>query len=1061
MKRKAGDKKIANPLPDLVDNEKTKLLDVLKDLLQPNAKFDLAVAYFNIKAFQLLGDALEELAEIRLLLGKEQEREFVLAGEEPQPQGSSISVEDEIFNELQTESARADPTFPPQLQRVYNLLNKEEIKVRKYNRGFLHGKAYIIKDLEGALDKVGIVGSSNFTAGGLSTNRELNAVLKQSSAVNELIDWFEPLWESADEYKEELLQLLQPFLRTYSPYEIYIKILYEYHRDKFQGEDIGAKDEKPSPILLTDFQHDGYLAAKELCDKYSGVILADSVGLGKTYLAARLLDDYAYHQRQPALVICPAQLIDTLWKPMLQKHAIPYEIVSMEKISQKDFPVEEYARKYNIIVVDESHNFRNNDTNRWRNLFRLLKEGEEFQKKKLILLTATPINNTVWDLYHQIRLLTRDNRHYFAEAGIYDLPEYFKRAEENRDRLYEILEAICVRRSRQFIRKNYPHATIDGKEISFPERKLESVDYSLEQIYRGLYDEIARTIEKLHLAPYQYARYQKEGAERKIVNSQRALANLLKILYLKRLESSVHAFRNSLRRQIDFQEKFLQVLHQGKLLDATTYRKWLSLELEEDESQELAKEEMEEILQSLPSLDASKYNLPLLEKHCREDIFQLREILSGISQIDEEKDEKLKRLVELLEGEIKGKKTLIFSYFKDTARYIYRYLQSKFPDIKMSIVDSEIDPEERRDRIIRFAPVSNDKESLKGSEKEIDVLISTDVLSEGQNLQDAEVIINYDLHWNPVRLVQRIGRVDRIGALHNVIYIYNFIPEDKLESLIRLVERLTEKLEAINRAVGLDASVLGEKPNPQDFNTLRRIAQEDGTTLDELEEASGMNIGEFIMEDLHKFLLRTSEEKLKKIPLGMITGKDGKGRKGVFAAFRYKPLRKHFWLFYDITAPSGQKIIEEQLRAISFARSFEDEPTCEPDFDVRECILALRTHLLNKLNQMLRPMSKLEAPQNKVVQFLKALRPSADRNFLLDQLRHPLPPSSLSSLRKLWKQIKDAGVNEKIEALKKFVEGNPPPPPPTTDIEEEVSENHIELIGAIALCSGGEGNGEN
>lgn len=1050
---------MANPLADLIDNEKVKMVDVLKDLLQPGVKLDIAVAYFNIKAFSLLADSLEKLAQIRFLLGKEQEREFVLAGEKGLA-GEEDDVLETVWKDLEKGSARAEPQFTPRLQRVRQLLEREEVKIRKYNKSFLHGKAYILTDLKGPLDKVGIIGSSNFTAGGLETNRELNAVLKQTSAVNELLDWFNPLWESAEEYKEELLQILQPFLKTYSPYEIYIKILYEYYRDKLKEEEIGEREDKPSPISLTNFQHEGYKAAREICEKYSGVLLADSVGLGKTYLATRLLDDYAYHQRQTALIICPAQLRDTLWEPILQKHAIPHEIVSMEKVSQKDFPVDDYARQYKIVVVDESHNFRNNETNRWKNLLKLLKEGEEFEKKKLLLLTATPINNTIWDLYHQLRLLTRDNPQYFREAGIGNLRDYFRSVEENGDRLYEILEAICIRRSRQFIKKHYPKATIDGKEIRFPQRELQNVDYKLQQIYMGLYDDIAKTIEKLHLAPYQCARYQKDKAtiERGVVNSQRALANLMKILYLKRLESSVHAFRVSLKRQIDFQERFLQALQRGKLLDASAYRKWLALEGEEDEVREIDEEELGEILQSLPSLDASNYNVEYIKRHCERDINSLREILGKIFSIDERKDGKLQKLEELLSNEIKGKKTLIFSYFKDTARYIYKYLQNKFPSIKISIVDSEIKPEERRDRIIRFAPLSNEKENLKGSDKEIDVLISTDVLSEGQNLQDAEVIINYDLHWNPVRLVQRIGRVDRIGALHDLIYIHNFIPEDRLESLIRIVERLTRKLETINKAVGLDASVLGEKPNPQDFNTLRRIAESDASTLDELESRKELlNIGEFIMEDLHNFLVKTSENKLKKIPLGMVTGKGGKGKRGVFAAFRYKG--RHFWRFYDIDAPEGKKIVRGHLSAIYHARSPEDEPYVEPDFDVQKYIKYLRRDLWDFLRREAYPLYSLEAPQNKIVQFLQSLRPSALRNELLKKFSYPLPPSLLSQLKKVWKGVKNEGIDKKLETLKDFLDKNPPPSPPP-DVEE-VKEEDIELVGAIALCGGGDGNVEN
>nr|HID13716.1 hypothetical protein [Anaerolineae bacterium] len=361
-----------------------------------------------------------------------------------------------LLAELEDAAARGETTAG-EIARWRDFVAREQVEVRRYVKTFCHGKAYIVHGVP-ALEAVGIVGSSNFTGAGLTTNLELNAVLKQASAVGELQTWFESLWAEAEDYKTELLELLERFTRTYTPYEIYIKVIYEALRDKLDQE-LGEKDEKPSPIALADFQHDGYLAAKEILENYGGVLISDSVGLGKTYLALRLLDDYAYRERQTALVVCPAAVSETIWRPLLHQHAIPHEMVSMERISRRDFPVEAYAH-YRVIVVDESHNFRNPNTNRWPNLFHIIKQGAP--DKKVILLTATPVNNTIFDLYHQLSLITRDDRKALLTAGISDLWDYFRRAEHNKDALYEVLEALAVRRSRQFIREHYPDAEIDG-----------------------------------------------------------------------------------------------------------------------------------------------------------------------------------------------------------------------------------------------------------------------------------------------------------------------------------------------------------------------------------------------------------------------------------------------------------------------------------------------------------------------------------------------------------------------------------------------------------------------
>ncbi|MCX8126961.1 MAG: SWF/SNF helicase family protein, partial [Dehalococcoidia bacterium] len=355
---------------------------------------------------------------------------------------------------------------------------------------------------------------------------------------------------------------------------------------------------------------------------------------------------------------------------------------------------------------------------------------------------------------------------------------------------YDLLEEIAVRRSRHYIRKNYPHAIIDGKPVRFPERKLQTVRYSLDQSYKGLYQELADVIENLNLASYSIDSFRKDvrlqqlsfldslkdrlqtqGLSQKRIEEltwrlgrQLALVHIMRTLYLKRLESSMKALRISLERQAKFQEKFLEVLKKGRLLDASSYR-WIFERNGTDEVTE-GEEVIEEFINQLQPVDQKEYMVEEIEARVRADIKAIKTILAKFPAEEDipRLDSKLDELKKLLTGELKGKKVVVFSYFKDTARYIYSELSKpdfvkKLGHDKIAIVDSEVKPSERKDRITRFAPKANEALHIKDTDKEINLLISTDVLSEGQNLQDADTVINYDLHWNPVRMIQRVGRI--------------------------------------------------------------------------------------------------------------------------------------------------------------------------------------------------------------------------------------------------------------------------------------------------------------
>lgn len=1037
-------------LPDLVDNgavSGTNLATVLQSVLNsakenaPKPQLWVATAYFNLDGFEMLGEPLEQVHELRLLIGTEPNQAFVLTHQ--------------LAQELERHFALIRPESQQKLERWAAFVRQDKVQVRRYkpqkHGEILHGKAYLVSGVP-MLGRLGVIGSSNFTGAGLTTNLELNALLKQKSATDLLYQWYEQLWDQAEDYKDELLAMLEQFTRELKPYEVYLKVVYEAYRDRLASE-LGGQDDKPSPIILADFQRDGYHAAREILEQYGGVLIADSVGLGKTYLALRLLDDYAYQQRQTALVICPAALRDTVWKPLLEQHAIPHRIESMEQISRGDFNLGDLAQ-YSVIVVDESHNFRNPGANRWRNLFELVRNANP-EQTRLILLTATPVNNSVYDLYHQIRLITRDQKDFFQIAGIDNLEGYFRKADEERESLYELLEAISVRRSRAFIRRHYPDAVIDGKRIRFPQRHIHSVQYDLQKVYGDdLYQRVARTIEELHLAPYQLDSYRHEVVKNRLrlfgdeweqirqallkagmsdeqirkfrfeLGGQAALASLMRVLYLKRLESSVEALRNSLRHQLQFQQHFLKFLLLGKLLTSKDYRRMLMLESDDEET---PNGDMQAFWESLQPVDASKYDLHMVKRDVEEDIRKLKALLDELEKLQPQNDAKLNKLDDLLSRELSGEKVLIFSYYKDTAQMLYHELKRRMPHVEIARVDSGVTMEDRKRMVQRFSPRSNHY-TLQPGEREIQILIATDALSEGQNLQDARIVVNYDLHWNPVRMVQRIGRIDRIGSPHDTIEVHNFIPEDALESLLGLMQRLLDKLEQINRTVGLDASVLGEAPNPMDFNTVRRIAMGEDAVLDELEQEGELSIGEFLMEDLMNYLKELGEEHLGRIPLGRGTAKYASSteQQGFFAAFRHIPTNRHYWLFQR----ADDSLETAQLRAIRAIRSAPNDPAAPlPDPKcTEERLHTLRTELIKRLNQQVHQPHKLPSVQQQILRRLRTLPPSALRNELQRYFGDALPATDLTELRRLWRDVQKLAPQQAMQQLKAFADLHPHPP---------------------------------
>ena len=919
------------PIPDYIDNKRHKLQAILKQLIEDENQLDLDIAtgFFRIEAWARLEEEMNRLNSLRLLIG----RDPTIKPAEGDRLDLQKYFSDDIRQQLNREQLKLE--YKQQIERIIAYLQQDHIQVRLYGATtghFLHAKAYIF-------DHYSIVGSSNFTPSGISHNRELNVVNKNESIARDLREnWFAEFWEdeSVDrDYKTKLINALNASKfgsKAYTPYQVFLKALYELFRDDSMVVDGGY-----TALELTSFQQEGFEQAIKLIEKHRGCMVADAVGLGKTYIGLRVIDYYLIKLRRPghvpkALVICPAQLRELVWQKKLEEFGLRADVISQEEIGRRDFQRSKY-RDYDIVVIDESHNFRNSATKRYDSLKKLLSSGKT---KRVLLLTATPINNTVFDLYHQISLITHNDDRFYQGWGINNLQKYFQKLAKGEAEITNLLFEAIVRRSRQDVIKRQQageEIRISGKLIKFPKRQLEKFTYNFEENFAGLYIGFADQIDELNLAPYNIKEFKKkqQKTDANEVIRNRALVALQKALYLKRLESSLVAFEKTVTNQRDFQRKFYELLIQeGKLLRSKDFRKLLlAVEIAEDDEDSLLN-----IIEQLESVDSKDYNIQALTEAIEADILRLNSILNDLNKIKhsvelgEDSDCKLIAFKNQL-LQLKGQKVLVFSYFKDTAKYIYHELTKDtewceamdYP--KLDIITGDTPGKQRESKVRHFAPKANTetKEEREAVVKEpIDILICTDVLSEGQNLQDAGILVNYDLHWNPVRMIQRAGRIDRLGTDYERLYIYNCFPEEGLERLLGLVRRLQERIASIDKNVGLDASVLGEEISNKSLDELKRLKQADSeeekqAILSELEEISDLISLDEMRLPLLEFMQQVGHELVEEIPMGIQSTRYFQiphsefSEGGIFLAF--KAGDRNFWYFYP--RKDGQILTEPNV----------------------------------------------------------------------------------------------------------------------------------------------------
>jgi len=1032
------------PGEPIIDNsEYNKLSNFLNYVLKESqgTNLDIATAFFNIQAFSMIKDNLDGVQRFRLLVGKTPEI------------FTDITLGQHLLNLIKEEIEGFDLTqeIDESVRIFVEFLKRDDVEIRLFE-DFLHGKAYIF-------DNLMVMGSSNFTAAGLTRYGELNTWTQKPQAVYTRKEWFDKFWDQSKEFKNELLNIIETSRfgsKEYTPYEIYIKSLYELQKDDILPS---TPEDEPedSYVNLAEFQEDAIFRVISRLNKYGGVIVADSVGLGKTHIALKVIENFHLQSRKKrALVICPAQIRDLVWRKELKDKVLPEYVISQEELGSDEYlnkvksAVANKIDEIELIVVDESHNFRNPLSQRWEHLFELINDHiteASGKKPKILFLTATPINNSPWDLYWQIMLLVSMDRAAFYKENIPDLFEFFKQVDSDPAILNDLLNEISIRRTRNYIIKNYPDAYIgddETKKIVFPERILENIDYELDKTYKCMYKEISEIISnQLTMAYYRMLEYRKDEIkteeERLQLGRMISIGGIFRTILLKRLESSVDAFRISVKRQINFLEKLKAALKVGKILGKSDFTKLLS------KFESVTTEDIEDYLDSFESLEGVKLSPFKKENYRYEELFEdintditlLGNILERVNSIKPDEDSKLNVLKDRLLELSKDGQILLFAYYADTLNYIYEEIKkdSRFKDLKISAISSS--------GLTSLSPKKREKIVEKFTNREIDILLSTDVLSEGQNLQSAKYLINYDLHWNPTRMVQRSGRIDRIGSPYEKIYIYNFFPENELEELLKLINILQKKIRNINDSLGLDGSILGEKIKPKVFGIIRAIKEKNEEVFDELEDDRFAG-GEIFYQPLKDYMRDRTIDEIEKIPFGVHSGLKNDQLTGIFIYYRYAD-DFHYWYLYNI---NNDEILTHKTEIFDFISCDSHETRVIPNFfdkvyDVNKSILTEIERNYKNIELQTKDSKLREWNASPSTKFLKKMLDAIDFevgehmdeypadeevekqwNNIQDSLVYtPLTKKRLQSLRKIWKEYnKHFRWKNTIETLENFLE---------------------------------------
>ena len=909
------------PTHDIIDNRGEKLSDHINRILGSTEAARFAVGYFFVSGLTCIADKLAGVKELRVLIGNTTDRQTLeqLAEGTRRLELVADKLESLRFR-TRTEARRAaaetaenvaaaletmDQTDEGEavVKMLVRLIEEKRLKVKVYTKGRLHAKAYIftygqVFDGHGqAVERhekgIAIVGSSNLTLCGVTHNTELNVIVQGNDNHAELVRWFDELWNESQDFDERLMHEMRQSWAAgpVRPYDIYMKTMYALVKDRLEGEDdrdILWDDDITG--RLADFQKVAVRQAVQMIRDYGGAFVADVVGLGKSYIGSAVVKHFERTDHARPLIICPAALTE-MWERYNEVYELNARVLSMgylredgdggASVLMKDVKYKDR----DFVLVDESHNFRYPDTQRYRVVQEYLATG-----RRCCFLTATPRNKSAWDVYSQIKLFHQDDKTDLP-VDPPDLKEYFRLIERAERKLPDLLVNILIRRTRNHILRWYgfdaqTHEPVDpsnfrpyldgrrrayvlvaGRHQFFPKRELETIEYSIEDTYQGLYQQLRGYLGKGRKKPaakppagqLTYARYglfhyvdpakQRREPYASLHRAGANLRGLVRVLLFKRFESSVHAFRETVRRLLRVHESFVAALDDG-LVPAGKDAEKILYESDYDEEADL----LAALRQASGRYRAADFDVDRLREHIEHDIRLFKKILKLVEPITAEQDAKLQTLKDRLKRRpLKDGKRLIFSQYADTAQYLYDNLNR---GVKRDDIEVIYSGDKSKVRVVgRFAPLANPEYEFAPGEAELMTVVATDVLAEGLNLQDCDKIINYDLHWNPVRLIQRFGRIDRIGSEHDRVWGFNFLPETALDRNLGLRETLHHRIQEIHDTIGEDSAIL-DRTEQLNEEAMYAIYEKKGGQLslfeDEEDEFVDLNEAEEILRQLQK-----------------------------------------------------------------------------------------------------------------------------------------------------------------------------------------------------------------
>lgn len=929
----------------MLDNKKTGIVgDALKPYFKKNAKVAIMSSYFTIYAFEALKKELMKVEEVRFLFidptftserdtkdaidSDKRDREKKLSGSE---------LEIKMRNELtQAKIAKECADWI-----------SSKVKMKSLTSPLTQNRLVHIENKDGS--SVAIQGSSDFTSSGLgytySPNLHMNTLMDEPLLTKQYIQWFNDIWQNEpiiEEVKENVLERMAAIYKDHSPEFLYYVTLYNIFSDYLEefDEDAIVKSKtgfKDTTIWnkLYKFQKDGVLGAIDKLEKHNGCIIADSVGLGKTFEALAVIKYYELRNDR-VLVLCPKKLREN-WliytqndkRNVLSTDRFNYDVLNHTDLSRTDGLSGDINlstvnwSNYDLVVIDESHNFRNNqarndrETRYSRLMNQIIKAGV---KTKVLMLSATPVNNKMNDLKNQVAFITEGKDEALESAGIESIEQTLRKAqlsfnkwlkldEANRksDKLLEmlnfdyfkLLDAVTIARSRKHIEKYYdmseigkfPHRLKPGNVYAdidehneFPE--IKEVNKLINRLNLSAYSPLKYVMpEKQEEYSRKYDKKVKGGSVFKQIDRERSLVHLMRVNLLKRMESSIHSFGMtvaSLLKKIDDLLLKLDNIQQYSNADININE----IDIDDEDIENMLIGSKVKVL--LQDIDRIKWKQDL-----EDDKEKLEQLLIESAKVQAPRDAKLNQLKSMIDQKLfhpingENKKIIIFTAFADTATYLYKELSvwvAKKHGVNSALVTGsgvnqttlkEIQ-KDLNSILTNFSPVSKERNKVDSTIlDEIDVLIATDCISEGQNLQDCDYLINYDIHWNPVRIIQRFGRIDRLGSKNDVIQLVNFWPNLDLDEYINLEARVSGRMVLLDISATGEENVIeyDEKKQMNDLEYRKKQLKQLQEEVVDLEDISGgISITDLTLNDFKMDLLdymETNEKKVETAPLGL------------------------------------------------------------------------------------------------------------------------------------------------------------------------------------------------